>query len=162
MIWSWQGGCFSWPQVWAGAGVWLVHYPSSVLWLVNKQRSSSWHHLTPHLLPSVMTPPSDITKYSRVTITQCGEMRLSARIILTCQIFFSTSGINWIHWLARIFFILIYHIKPWAWEANLSIINPIMWWLKPLMSSKTKRLALTRCGRQTLPTSRSSDGVGII
>ena len=139
MIWSWQGGCFSWPQVWVGAGLWLVHYPSSLLWLVSKQRSSCWHHLTPHLLPNIMTPPPSLQNVLRSQLwSRCGRMmRLSARIFLTCQIFLSISKINWIHWLARIFFILIYHIKtPSVWEANLSIINPIMWWLKLQVPSR--------------------------
>ena len=33
--------------------------------------------------------------------------------------------------------------------------------LAGLRGEETKPLALTKCGRQTLPTSRSSDGVGI-
>ena len=81
------------------------------------RRSSCWHHLTPNLLPSIMTP--HLLRYYKMfsghnNYAEIWDWVRGSFCFLTCQIFLSISEINWIHWLVRIFFILIYHIKLWA------------------------------------------------
>ena len=54
------------------------------------------------------------------------------------------------------------HLLIAFWRKRIWSQHPIMWWLKPRMSSKTKRRLSTKCGKRILPTSKSLVRVGII